>query len=463
MNGLLAVARTRQRRGPGRPGTVAANALLFLVVVAAYERYVVPIYAYEGYTTRGVDLATLMPPLVLASLPALWLPLRPKRLSGIVLWVVQVLIVVPTCAVTPLIPIRPYWQSVAWCGWVVASHAAASWVLWTAPVRLPSGPFQAERVRRGTIAASAAVVLLCAAALGTPTAITSLSDVYVIRLRFREQLASVPGVFGYLVGWLNGLIAPLLIISGICRRSVVSLGVGFAALAWIYLMSGTRQSLIMLPFAAALYLAARRPMRSSVYPVAATAVIVAAIGGYLVTGNPLFIGGIVSRLFAVPGLLGQFYFDQFAEGPPMLFRDSFGSFLSRSPFDRQVTYLIGERYLDNPATNANANLYADAFANLWFAGIVIAVLFGFVLWILDGAAERSSRAAVAAALAPALLALANVGLTVTLLSTGMGLLIALIWLGGPAFFPDRAAAQPADAGRGVVRHKARASTAQISE
>ena len=81
--------------------------------------------------------------------------------------------------------------------------------------------------------------------------------------------------------------------------------------------------------------------------------------------------------------------------------------------------VIGSAYFSK-GTNANANIWADAFANFGFAGIVgFALVIGLFLWIADGLGQRRDARVAGPMLAIAGLSLANAALFTTVLTLGL--------------------------------------------
>ena len=87
---------------------------------------------------------------------------------------------------------------------------------------------------------------------------------------------------------------------------------------------------------------------------------------------------------------------------------------------------IGLAYFGNVETNANANMWAEGFAEFGIPGIVGFTLFvAFMLWIYDSiSARRKLELTVLLAAMPAIL-LSNTGPTTVLISHG-GLAVALV-------------------------------------
>jgi hypothetical protein len=92
-------------------------------------------------------------------------------------------------------------------------------------------------------------------------------------------------------------------------------------------------------------------------------------------------------------------------------------------------YLIGALYFHSASNDANANIWADAYANFGYAGIIcFTLLLAILLWLYDSiAVNRDTRLAALAIGLPAF-ALANGGLLTSLLTNGVVLAMLLTYL-----------------------------------
>jgi hypothetical protein len=416
---------------------IVSTVLLYLTIVFIYTQRVVPVWGYAGYSSRPLLYWQLSMPLLLCVIPIFWLPLKPNSNSESLLWIVHVLVVVPTCAVAPLVPTRPYWSIVAWCSWIILCSALSSWFLFTPRLTFPVPRIPKKIGGPLALAILFLIFIACVEEFGLNFMYLRLSDVYVARLQFREQLLDSPRIYGYLMGWLGGIVTPILIVSGVFRKSLLVTFTGLFALYFCYSTQGSRQTLFFLPLAVVLFWSSKYRASGSKIVILFLGLLIASDIGFEITNKPIFLGAIGERLFSVPGLLGAFYFDQFAKGPPILYRDSFGATLFDSPLGVDTTYFIGERYLGNPASNANINIFGEAFAQFWYAGVLTALALGLVLYILDALTRDLPRPPVIASLALVSIALANTGLSVVLLSTGLAPMLIIFYVGGEWLFDSR--------------------------
>ena len=413
--------------------------VMYAVIYWSYKSQVFPAYSYEGYRFRTPEPAWLVAGLVLSLIPLRWLPPHPRRPSTVTLWIVYLFVVVPICALTPALPMRSELWMFGLATWSVLFLGVASLSQIPKVRPLPRPRIAGRRARPIVFVACAATFMVLIISFGFAIGSPDLSTIYTQRLSFRTVLANSNPLLGYLVTWGQVVLAPLAIATGLWRRSLHWVLLGISILVWAYFVTATRQALVAIPFAVLLFWAGNRKVSGVSYAAGGAALIGISSATYAVTGSLYALGSVAERLFAVPGVLGGYYFDYFADRPPVLLRDGIGSLFSSSPYPREMTYQIGLEYLGRAEANANVNVIADAFANFWFAGLVVALVLACLLYLLDAATIRLPLGATMASLVLVLLALLNVGLSVALLTSGFGLAIVLLWLFGEQLFdgPDR--------------------------
>ena len=422
-------------RVPSRLGLQFA-VLLFQVLIAwTYVEYVSPLYGYMGFVSRSVSLPHVAVSIAIGSIPVIWLPLRPNTPSQLLLWVLQILVVCSSCALGPLLPYRGIWETIGWACWNVACMAAASLFLVLPPMDLTSLRLGARTGRRVFYGSFLFVFGFLFTKFGWPNPDIALSTAQLRRLEFRVSLEGGGMIAGYLVVWLQTLFAPMAIMSGLWRRRPMFVLVGCTALLWVYMLQGTRTSLIVIPLGFVFWFALSRGVSALGYVWGAIGILALSLATYVATNSLDVLNLVAKRIFVVPGALGAIYFDFFAGGDPALYRDSFGSVLSESPYPMEIPSMIGATYLGSAETNANVNVFADAFAQLWLAGLLLPVVLALVFWVLDSVTAHLHAPAVAGSLSLMALALANTGMTNWLATSGMVVGLGAYWLAGPGLFP----------------------------
>jgi hypothetical protein len=409
-------------------GVVAYASLL----VASYVTTIAPAFAYMGYTLEPAAPPYLVLGFAVSVLPALWLPLQLARPSAGVVWIIYLLAYVPSTLMPLLSLVRPP-EDVALL--VVAIGTAFTLLSLVPSLRL----LRLRRLRVPSWVFWSAFVALCGFLLlqitsehGYAIALPSLSEVYDVRGEYKEAAESRLSRLG--VSWIGNVLAPFLFAVALVRRRPLLALPALALQAYLFSITGFRSLL----FAAVIL----------VVLLGASAMRGRYLGAYLAWGGSALIVGswlldqalqtiaftstLVRRLIATPGLLSGWYFDFFSDNPQVRLSHSVLARWLDYPYDVAPPFLIGARYFGRDETYANANFWADAFANFGFSGIfVFTVVLGLILWFADSTVGASDSARTRLALlllgVPAF-TLSNTALTTTLLTHGLALALLILFV-----------------------------------
>jgi oligosaccharide repeat unit polymerase len=259
----------------------------------------------------------------------------------------------------------------------------------------------------------------------------SLGDVYTARAQFDTALGSAPAA-GYVVPWAANAINPLLMALGAVRRRLDFVVLALVGQLLIYAVTGFKSVLFSILLIPLVYLAvgvARR--RFGLVAVGmAPAILAGCVAASSVTGEwSLALG---RRLFATPGQVGWYFYDYYSTHPKHHLSHSFLGWLTQSNYVDAPPTLIGRVYFPESTPNANAHLWADAFANFGFAGIfVFSVVLGLFLVGLDALGRGRDMRVAGPMLAIAGMSLASSALFTTMLTLGFGLACLLMALMPP--------------------------------
>lgn len=97
----------------------------------------------------------------------------------------------------------------------------------------------------------------------------------------------------------------------------------------------------------------------------------------------------VRRMLITPGLLLNYYFDFFSNNPKIYLSHSiFVNFIDY-PYDRLPPFLIGKEFFGREDLAANANIWADSYANFGYFGIFFfTLLLSGILYLYDCISEK---------------------------------------------------------------------------
>ena len=141
-------------------------------------------------------------------------------------------------------------------------------------------------------------------------------------------------------------------------------------------------------------------------------------------GFPIMNALFIHRMVIIPGVVTGYYYDFFSHHPfEMLAHSILKPFLS-SPYREAPAFVIGRYYWSSAKMDANANLWASAYSDFGFLGMLFfSALLGIVLNLYDKLSENLDLRFACMVIAFPTMILANASLLTSLLTGGIGLLI----------------------------------------
>jgi O-antigen polymerase len=401
-----------------RAATVTAALTYVAVLVMVYPEHVAPTYAYAHLIDASPGREAVLIVCALGVAPALWLSADARRPSTILLWVLYLVGYIPAMVVSLYLTgdierVLPY--DVALLG----AMAIAGLLARLPPVSISVPRLSVAAFTRLLVVLGIVSLIYTAASFGIHPP-PSLADVYGTRARFASEIpASLGG--GYIVPWAANAINPLLMALGIARRRVGLVALGLTGQLLIYSDTGFKTTIFSIVLVPAVYLAVSLARRSFtlVATLAASAVFLLAVIPPLASRESL---ALATRTYVTPAQITWYYYDYFSVHPPYHLSHSVLRGFVRRPYAQEPPELIGPIYFAPEHPHANADLWADAFANFRFAGIAgFSAVFGAMLLIADGLGRRRDLRVAGPMLAITGLSLSNSGLFTTILTTGFGL------------------------------------------
>ncbi|MFD2078615.1 hypothetical protein SAMN05421678_113106 [Actinopolymorpha cephalotaxi] len=421
------------RRGVARVGgrTVAWLAVYALGLAACHYLVIAPAFAYLGFEKVPPNplVAIVVAPTYL--LCARRLPLSWERPSAIVYWMLFLVVVAPVHVLPMFITDR---STAVWL--MVGGVAAAFWLLggiYSVPLWTFRPPAIPARVYWPAYALLWLVMTgVVVGYYGLHLRLVSLSEIYAVRDTYRNSFGEVPKVATYVVPWLGNVIAPVAIARGLMTRrwSWAALGV----LTELYLVSitGFKQLLFSSLLAAGVVVLART---TDLARIGRRVGVLAACGVFAVTVIDFARGGwglssiLVRRLVLTSAVNTEYHFEFFLQNPKGHLGYGVLSHWVAYPYDLKPPFLIGQVFYGNPEMSANANLWADAYANFGLVGVfVFTGILAVVLHFADSAARGLPGGLALAALAQSAFSVSNTAMLTVFLTHGMLLAVAVVYL-----------------------------------
>lgn len=252
-----------------------------------------------------------------------------------------------------------------------------------------------------------------------------LFDVYDIRLKAREF--NVPTLLSYLNASANTILPIVLVYFLIEKKYVLSLAIALIILL-NFGIEGQKSVLFML-FLAFLGYWFYKYDRLKYLIWGFILLCVLSLAEPYITNTRHLTTLFTNRLLYLPTLLHYHYYDFFSTHEFDYFKQGILRwFGATSSYEKEIPFIIGEKYWHNPLTRSNNGLFSDAYFNLGALGVMIfPIIIVLFLRVLDACAEGLSEKLVILPIASVVLALFSVTFSSALLTSGLLLLLLLLY------------------------------------
>lgn len=255
----------------------------------------------------------------------------------------------------------------------------------------------------------------------------NLTKVYDIRFQYVKL--RIP-LAGYLFNWLGHIVNPIFFAMCITKRKWV-----FAipiVILQLLLFSGTglKTILFALPFTLILMFIVAQKSPFFWMAFGLTSIILIGIFSYVLFDDLWVSSLFARRTLLVPAQLSFLYYDFFSKNVHtfLLHHQIFRAF-SNYPYTLNPPHLIGEVYFNRPQMGANNGIYADAFMNFGFIGLIFwGILLTTVLRLIDSFTKEKDIRIMISAIAMPAMSLTNSALLTCLLTHGLLLALILLYL-----------------------------------
>jgi len=406
---------------PARIKIILGSAAYVAAFQWAYASVLSRTYAYEGFMYRD-DPAIISATWILALIPSCWMPVLLRRPSQLVYWFFYLVIVVPAVVVT----IHSYpgdaQDGLRTAVWIFSAFAALGLTHAAPLANIPQYRLQSHRVWVSLFSLSALFYALIFSTFEPTLRFVPISDVYTVRSLYHKSLEDVSIIVAYAVNWQAFVLNPLMIILGLISRRKLVMAIGVIGQLLIYSFTGFRAVLFSTIFLVLLLIVCRSLSRFGLRMVLAwTAVVAGSTALYLWSGSQFLCSIIVERLTGLPGLLTTFYFSFFTHHPKMMLSHSILRGFLANPYGSEPPIIIGTVYLPSSGMHANANFWADGFANFGMWGVfTFTAILGVLFWLYDSITVNTDLRLAALMLAMPAIYLTNAGLFTCLLTHGVG-------------------------------------------
>ena len=269
---------------------------------------------------------------------------------------------------------------------------------------------------------SVATYALIFLSFGFSLRLVGLTDVAPTRALYKGTLSSIGPLVGYLVSNQSNVVNTFILTYGARTRNYGMITAAVIGQALIYSATGFKTAIMSVPLCILVGLYSRRINSITgrgfvlyTLAIALAAIVIDSIRDFNLTQV------IINRLLVTSGYLTPIYLVLYDGKDKALWAYSFLSGITPDSYHGvSPGYYVGQEFLNRPDVQANANLFADGFANLGIFGIAIEALFLVaLLFVLNSAARGLPVYIVVGTIAVPGIAIANGSPITSALSYGL--------------------------------------------
>lgn len=211
--------------------------------------------------------------------------------------------------------------------------------------------------------------------------VLTFSDIYSTRAIFKSHLSKISS---YFYTWEVKVVAPIMLIYSMIRKNKLLALISLLILLYIFLVSG-QKSVYMTPVALLIFYFLGKTYEKKIN-IMLTSLLFALFAFHFIDTyieHNLFQSIFVRRVFFIPALLNQYYFEFFTHNYMYLSHSIFSPFIENR-YHLDPSLLIGLEYYGSAKVSANNGIVADGYMNFGMTGVAIySFLFSVMLMFLN--------------------------------------------------------------------------------
>lgn len=263
----------------------------------------------------------------------------------------------------------------------------------------------------------------------------SFIEVYGQRLELLEKSNSIGILFFYLSNWLGAVLIPFLLVVALVKKRHISTFLVIVLALVNFSMSSNKtnyMNLLLVLWGFILLQKFSRFLFSNLMAFSLIMIIfflsfIDMINGLVIGDNYHFFSWIFfHRTFTNNGFLSAIYLDLMQNIDYGFYQDSFLGWMRLSS-QEPIAVLAGKSFTEVEGVHANANIWADAYANLGYLGILLSAFFlTILLHIYDSLSKDKSQFVSVLLIFVQASVIANTSVYTAILSNGFLVLFVLI-------------------------------------
>lgn len=412
--------------------SIILGSFAYLVALHLSYVYVIsPLFSYHGYTYHPPSTFYIAVAWLMALTPSLWMPVQRDRPSQVVYWLLYVLVFIPAMIIPFYTLYNEPTRSMSMQLVLLGCFAMLGGIYRLPLLILPRLKISSALFWSLVALLSLGFYTYIVKVFGVHFNIVSMDDVYGVRAEYDQQLADSGVGVAYALEWQSNVINPLLIAYGLVNRKGSLVALGLIGQLFLYSITGFKSVFLSAEFILMLLVVQIRKGtwfgQLTAWGFGVTVMLCAWLD--VLTSSIFYTSIFVRRMIITPGLLTGYYFDFFSNHPRLLLAHSIFKGLFTYPYSLSPPNLIGSFYWGDAGTAANANLWADAYANFGLWGMFFfTLMLGLVLLVFDSLSVGRNPLVTSLLLGVPAITLANTALLTSLFNHGIGLATLFVFL-----------------------------------
>lgn len=354
-------------------------------LVYGYQNFI-PDIAYQHVSFNYVLLFLLV---ILSYIPSVWLPVYTDKPSAFVLWGLYITVVIPSIIIPYLSLEILFYQLLLYDVVLLVCFYFLTRICYLNKIKINYIRLTPTFFYILFFLLYFVLTYSMIQKFGFNFNFIALSDVYSVRAEYRDQLGGDSAVE---IRWLLYVFNPFLIVTGYLKKKKWMLAMGFIGEFMIYSTAAFKTALFIgFIIVAILYLSEKFDLIRTLPKLILTGTVILLAIAFI--GDTLFFSDdsfsdyniltslTLRRNFVVPGFLTGQYLSFFSENPKayMATHKIIGALVDyQSQYSRPIPYVIGQYTFGKEETSANVNIWADAYGNFGYIGMILT---SFVLYI----------------------------------------------------------------------------------
>jgi O-antigen polymerase len=263
---------------------------------------------------------------------------------------------------------------------------------------------------------------------GFSAEIPTFDEIRELRETYREEQSRL---VIYLFQWQSTVINPLLFILGLYFRNVWLIIISVTGQLYLYSVGGHKaiffiNFLVLFVFIGLKYFKTNFNNFILISIISLVALLLCV--DYFSNDYSLLSSILVRRMFMVPAQFFYYYYDFFSSHPVDYYAQNFPfSLFLTSHYQFEIPYVISDFYVNKLNSHANANIFADSYANLGPAGFfIVGLLLLMILKYLDAVSSNKNMFIVLPLLCFSVINIANSSLITTMITHGLLLTLVIM-------------------------------------